>query len=189
MPLVVGLCKLGTTFCQQRCEISVYTAANCIVTVQKIPSNLNLRRSKVLTVHGHVLATFVSQNTCCLQLVFAAPRGDLKKQFLLYHTLARFKQCTSILPRLLAIRIYLTTLIMAVGRYGKVGQLRFFCEVESKFYPIINIQTVTNDHILHRIMFSFLPMKIHVVDLPTMYVIFNSNEMIQPCLNHNQGTS
>ena len=54
---------------------------------------------------------------------------------------------------------------MAIGRYGKVGQLRFFCEAKSKFYLIINIKKFTNDHFLHRIMFSYLPMKIHVVDI------------------------
>ena len=44
----------------------------------------NLRRRKVLILHRHVLVTPVSQTTCCLRLVFAAPRGYLKKQLLLW---------------------------------------------------------------------------------------------------------
>ena len=81
MYLVVGLCKLRTTFCvnfeQQRCKTSV-------ATVWKMPSTSNFRRRKLLILHGHVLMTLVSQTTCCLTLVFAAPRGDFKKKFLLY---------------------------------------------------------------------------------------------------------
>ena len=38
----------------------------------------------MLTLHGHVLMTLVSQTTCLLRLFFAVPRGDRKKQFLLY---------------------------------------------------------------------------------------------------------
>ena len=45
------------------------------------------------TLHGRVLVTLVSQTTCCLRLVFAAPKGDLKKQFLLYTY-----QTTALLP-------------------------------------------------------------------------------------------
>ena len=37
-----------------------------------------------MILHGHVLATLVSQTTCLLRLFYAAPRGDRKKQFLLY---------------------------------------------------------------------------------------------------------
>ena len=56
----------------------------CIVIVQKVPSSSNSRRTKLLTLHGNVLATLVSQTTCLLKLVLAAPRGTRKKQFLLY---------------------------------------------------------------------------------------------------------
>ena len=52
-----------------------------VVTVQKLPSTSNLSRRKVLTLHGHILATLVSQTTCYLRLVFAAPRGDLESSF------------------------------------------------------------------------------------------------------------
>ena len=62
-----------------------YTCTTFCATVWKFPSTSNLRRRKVLTLHGHALATLVSQTTCCLRLVFAAPRGDFKNQFLLYH--------------------------------------------------------------------------------------------------------
>ena len=78
MYLVVGLCKFGTTFCvnfePQRCAYSCM----CVATVWKMASTSNSRRTKVLTLHGHVLATVVSKTTGCLELVFAASRGGLK---------------------------------------------------------------------------------------------------------------
>ena len=61
--------------------ISVYSC-KCIETVWKMPSNS--RRIKVLTLHGHVLATLVSHTTCLFRPFFAVPRGDCKKQFPLY---------------------------------------------------------------------------------------------------------
>ena len=52
MYLVVGLCKLGTTFCAsfepQRCKILVYTAAGaCMGTVHKIASTWNRLEEKI----------------------------------------------------------------------------------------------------------------------------------------------
>ena len=66
MYLVVGLCKLGTTF-------------HVNFEQQKNAFHFEFEEKKVLTLHGHALATLISQTTCCLRLGFAAPRGDLKK--------------------------------------------------------------------------------------------------------------
>ena len=46
--------------------------------------HFDFEEKKALTSHGLVLATLVSQTTFLLRLVFAAPRDDLKKHFLLY---------------------------------------------------------------------------------------------------------
>ena len=47
----------------------------------------DFEEKKVLTLHGLVLATLVSQTTCVLRMVFASPRGDRKKQLLLCTTI------------------------------------------------------------------------------------------------------
>ena len=73
MYLFVGLCKLGTKFCanfepqrlnyqciQQQVIISVYSCK------YENGFHFELEEKKVLTLHGHLLATLVSQTTCCL---------------------------------------------------------------------------------------------------------------------------
>ena len=56
----------GLNFEPQRCKISMYTAASALWLFRKMASTLNWRRRKVLALHGHVLATLISQTTCCL---------------------------------------------------------------------------------------------------------------------------
>ena len=62
-----------------------YTAASELGLFRKCLQLWKFKgRRKVLTLFGHVLATLVSQTTCLLRLLFAAPSDDRKKQFLLY---------------------------------------------------------------------------------------------------------
>ena len=90
MYLVAGLCKLGTSFCayfnskdvRNQC-IQLQVHCDCSENAFHFKKKLRIR--KVLTLHGNVLVTLVSQTTFCLRLVFDVPRGDHKKQFLLCH--------------------------------------------------------------------------------------------------------
>ena len=70
MYLVIGLCKLGTTFCvnfeSQRCNISVYTAVSALWLFGKwLPLWIWEENCWFCM---SVLATLVSQITCCLTL-------------------------------------------------------------------------------------------------------------------------
>ena len=83
--LVVGLCKLWTTFCVNfepprcTCKILVYTAASAL---KLLGNGFHFEFEEKKSV-DFCLMTLISKIICCLKLVFAALKGSLKTQFLL----------------------------------------------------------------------------------------------------------
>ena len=105
MYLVVGLCKLGTKYCvnfeQQRCKIAVYTAASAWDCSENA-FGFEFEKKSVDFAWACFSSSRFTDYLPFKTVFFSAPRGNRKKQFLLYFmelstfTMRRFNRVSSV---------------------------------------------------------------------------------------------